>query len=330
LFGGVPVFTTQPQSQTRYVGGNVTFTSFASASEAPTYQWRFNGGNLNGATNANYGITNVQLIHAGSYTVIASNTQGSVTSIVATLTVLTSAVTTLVVTTTNDAGAGSLRQVIFDSESATNPVITFAAGVTNKIILTNGELVILKSVNIMGPGAKVLSISGNNATRVFNILSGTNTLSGLTIEEGRLVGGIAFPEADGARERGGGIMNEATLTLTRCVLTNNAVEGGRSGDKPTFAGNGGNGWGGGLCNIGLLTAIECSFVNNSVTGGGAAATPMGSMAWVAKALAAGSIPWAQRLSLAAPSAATAQRPASVPMESAGAVAAASTINSISL
>ena len=270
-----PFFTTQPQSQTRYVGGDVTFTSAAYASPAPTYQWRFNGGNLNGATNANYTITNVQISHAGNYTVTASNTVASEMSMVATLTVLTSAVTSLLVTTTNDAGAGSLRQVLFDAASVTNPVISFAAHVTNTIVLTNGEIAILKSVNIAGPGARVLGISGNNATRVFNILGGTNTISGLTIREGRLVGSIAFPEADGARQRGGGIMNEATLTLTRCVISNNAVEGGRGGDGPTFAGNGGNGSGGGLCTIGLLTATECSFLNNSSTGGEGGSDPGG-------------------------------------------------------
>ncbi len=279
-----PKFTTQPQSQTRFVGSSVTFSSIASGNPAPTYQWRLNGGNLNGASTANYTIANVQTNHAGNYTVVASNTSGSVTSVVATLTVLTSAVTSLIVTTTNNAGAGSLRQVLFNAESLTNPVISFASNVTNTITLTSGELAITKSVNIMGPGAKVLAISGNNTGRVFNLLGGSNTISGLSIRDGRLVGSTALPETDGTKQRGGGIMNEATLTLTGCILSNNAVKGGRGGDGPNFAGGGGNGLGGGLCNIGILTATECSFLNNSATGGDGGTDPggnhgMGGQGW---------------------------------------------------
>jgi hypothetical protein len=79
-----------------------------------------------------------------------------------------------VVTNTNDAGAGSLRQAILNATNA--GYITFAANVTNTITLTGGEIVIAKNIYMVGPGANVLSISGNNASRVFNILGGTNTI----------------------------------------------------------------------------------------------------------------------------------------------------------
>ena len=50
----------------------------------------------------------------------------------------------LLVTNTNDAGPGSLRQVILNASSMTNAFIevTFAANVTNTIRLTSGEIVI--------------------------------------------------------------------------------------------------------------------------------------------------------------------------------------------
>ena len=88
-----PVFTTQPVSQTKYPGDSVTFTSVAIGNPTPSYQWRFNSANISGATSASYTISTVQTNNAGGYTVVASNTSGSVTSAVATLTVLTSAAT---------------------------------------------------------------------------------------------------------------------------------------------------------------------------------------------------------------------------------------------
>ena len=263
------VFTTQPQSQTRYVGGNVTFTSAACSQ---IYQWRFNGGNLSGATNANYAITNVQISHAGNYTVVARDGRGFETSAPATLTVLTSAVPSLLVTTTNDSGPGSLRQVILSAESVANPIVTFAAHVTGTITLATGEIPITKNLTIAGPGANVLSVSGNQASRIFEILSGTVMISGLTIRDGREIEGIGFPEENGAKARGGGIMNQSILTLTGCIISNNAVVAGRGGDSledgsVSFAGGGGNGSGGGVCNIGTLTMSDCSLINNSATGG---------------------------------------------------------------
>ncbi len=85
-----PVFTLQPQSRSLYQGNNVTFTANAIGRPDPAYQWRLNGGNVSAATNASYTITSVQTNHAGNYTVVASNSSGSVTSAVAGLTVLTS------------------------------------------------------------------------------------------------------------------------------------------------------------------------------------------------------------------------------------------------
>src|SRR5215471_182884 len=81
----VPVITTQPLSQTATVGDNVSFTVAASGFPAPTYQWQKNGTNIPGATAATLTLSNVQLTDAGSFAVVVSNSQGSVTSNPATL-----------------------------------------------------------------------------------------------------------------------------------------------------------------------------------------------------------------------------------------------------
>ncbi len=82
-----PVITTQPANQTVTVGTAVTFTVVASGSPAPAYQWRKDNVSINGATSASYGIASAAATDAGSYTVVATNASGSVTSNAATLAV---------------------------------------------------------------------------------------------------------------------------------------------------------------------------------------------------------------------------------------------------
>mgnify|MGYP001549484152 FL=1 len=83
----MPAFTTQPASQTVTVGANVTFSAMASGTPAPTYQWRKDGVAIAGATSVSLALSSVQLTDAGTYTVVASNTAGAVTSAAAMLTV---------------------------------------------------------------------------------------------------------------------------------------------------------------------------------------------------------------------------------------------------
>ena len=64
-----------------------------------------------------------------------------------------------IVTNTNDSGAGSLRATI--SSASPGDTIAFASGVTGTITLTSGELDINENLDIEGPGAGILTISGN-------------------------------------------------------------------------------------------------------------------------------------------------------------------------
>jgi hypothetical protein len=85
-----PAITTQPVSQTVAAGATVTFIAAASGTPAPTFQWRKDGANLQGATNASLTLPGVTSANAGSYTVVATNAAGSATSNVATLTIASS------------------------------------------------------------------------------------------------------------------------------------------------------------------------------------------------------------------------------------------------
>jgi hypothetical protein len=80
-----PAIVTQPQDQMVPVGSDATFTVVATGGTL-SYQWRFNGATIPGATSATYTRVNVQPAHAGAYTVLIANSLGAVVSQPATLT----------------------------------------------------------------------------------------------------------------------------------------------------------------------------------------------------------------------------------------------------
>src|SRR5215469_9845224 len=91
---------------------------------------------------------------------------------------------TLTVLNALDKGAGSLRDTITSAKSG--DTIAFAPALDGQTItLTSDQLTINKSLDIEGPGAGLLAISGNNANRVFDIRGAlTVSIDGLTITQG--------------------------------------------------------------------------------------------------------------------------------------------------
>ncbi|MFL5244964.1 MAG: hypothetical protein ACJ8FY_22915 [Gemmataceae bacterium] len=170
---------------------------------------------------------------------------------------------TFKVTNGLDSGPGSLRQAVLDANAAAGAdTIVFNKSV-HGITLTTGELAITDDVAIQGPGYRQLSISGNNTSRIFDITSGSVSLSGLTIAQGR-----ADKNAANLQGVGGGILNEGSLTLTDVALTNNRAVGDAS--VSISAGGytlNGDGLGGGIFNLGTLAITGSRFEHNRAVGG---------------------------------------------------------------
>src|SRR5262245_24990291 len=81
------------------------------------------------------------------------------------------------VTSTADTGPGSLRAALASASDGD----TINVSVTGTLLLTSGELLVMKSLTVLGPGATSLAVNGNAASRVFHIGSGmTVTIAGLT------------------------------------------------------------------------------------------------------------------------------------------------------
>jgi uncharacterized lipoprotein YddW (UPF0748 family) len=82
-----PSIASQPQNQSVRIGKDATFLVTAGGTEPLSYQWRFHGTNLPGATQDEFIRFAAQPNHAGSYSVVLSNRAGSLISSNALLTV---------------------------------------------------------------------------------------------------------------------------------------------------------------------------------------------------------------------------------------------------
>lgn len=140
----------------------------------------------------------------------------------------------LLVTNTNDSGAGSLRQAITDANvGADTNAINFQAGLTGTINLLTELPLLASSMKLNGPGASVLTVARSNAAvtnfSVFTIYSGPSnqnvwvTISGLTVTGGH-------------SSSGAGIRNLGTLTISSCAIANNASTGDGAGITNGFGG----------------------------------------------------------------------------------------------
>jgi len=75
-----PAITVQPADESVLLGAGATFKVTARGVSPLNYQWRFNGTNIDGATNASFVLSAVQKTNFGNYNVIVSNAFGTTLS----------------------------------------------------------------------------------------------------------------------------------------------------------------------------------------------------------------------------------------------------------
>jgi hypothetical protein len=197
------------------------------------------------------------------------------------------------VTNNLDAGAGSLRQAVLDAQVAANPDrILFAPSVTGAITLTTGDLYIDTPIEIVGPGADALTISGNNTSRIFEIqqdLGQNVTISGLHLNDGNSLpddGGAILVDAPGRvvlsemqitsseGDGGGGISAHGSVRVENSTISGNEADGGGGVaayggllrfSSSTVSGNHANDGGGGIAAVyGVMTIENSTISGNTV------------------------------------------------------------------
>lgn len=82
-----PAIIKQPTSQSLSVGSPISLSVVATGTQPLHYQWKKDGVNIPGATNASYIKTNAGTGDGGTFTVVVSNAIGTVTSIPASVSV---------------------------------------------------------------------------------------------------------------------------------------------------------------------------------------------------------------------------------------------------
>jgi len=167
------------------------------------------------------------------------------------------------VATTTDGGPGSLRQAIIEANASHVPdTIVVPAGIYALTLAgagedqsATGDLDITGQLTISGAGAGDTIIDASSlGDRVFDVLGGTVTISGVTIRNGS------------TDTNGGGILNEGALTIRDSTL---------SGNSATFAG-------GAIYDVGALTIRDSTLSGNSATFAGGGVYDVGDLALLSR------------------------------------------------
>ena len=173
-----PSITTQPTSQAIAIGATATFSVVASGGGTLAYQWYKSSTAISGATASSYSISSVTSSDEGSYTVVVSNSAGSVTSSAATLTVSSSSSTAC-----SSSYVASVLSAISTLESAMGSSLTAqmqydsASYSTSQLNIYKTRWSNLPAGSVSRPGITLSNFSSASEIAAFNTLAST-ALSG--------------------------------------------------------------------------------------------------------------------------------------------------------
>jgi hypothetical protein len=150
---------------------------------------------------------------------------------------------TLVVSSNADSGANTLRDMIACATSG--DVITFSPALANQTITLAStlEIPVGKNLTIDGLNAPNLTISGNNAVRIFLLQSTSVNPTSLTLKNLRLINGFTTEYGGAIRSQHQGILN-----IENCIFENNNAHKGGSAIFSHFEGS--------------STILNCTFNGN--------------------------------------------------------------------
>jgi hypothetical protein len=157
-------------------------------------------------------------------------------------------VNSLADTNTGSGTAGTLRYVITQADADVGAPHTIdLTGVSGTITLTSALPTITQDMTFQGPGAASLTISGNNAYRIFNQSTPNLEIDGLTLSAGHVSGS-------------GGAIAQSTTGNENLTINNSVITGCSASS-----------YGGAIYNYygGTITITGSTLQNNTSTRGGA-------------------------------------------------------------
>jgi len=178
----------------------------------------------------------------------------------------------------------SLRHAITAASVLGGDTIVFAPGLASPIAVTLGDVPIDRPLTIQGPGTRALTISAQNASRVFVVYAPT-TIRDLEIADGTAVGADG---ADATTDAGAGgpgasigggcvaIPTNVAAVFDRVAIRHCQANGGNGGKGDTTntpqgtsgrGGDGGNAAGGAIESYGSLSLLDSSVVDAQAHGG---------------------------------------------------------------
>jgi len=195
-----PAITTQLNSSSVTAGSAASFSVVASGTAPLTYQWIKDGSSISGATSSTYSISSTSTSNAGSYTVVITNSAGSVTSNAATLTVTAAAGT-----------APRLSNLSVRTALDANQIVI--VGVT----MTGGAKNVL--LRAAGPTLSVFGVPSVMADPKLDLYSGSTKLTANDNWGGALILSAAFQSV-------GAFAYTSSSSLDSALVT--SIDGGRT------------------------------------------------------------------------------------------------------
>ena len=231
--GTAPSISTHPLSQTKCAGSSVTFTSAASGTPTPTVQWQQNTSgtwtNITGATSATLTFTTATADNNKQYRAVWTNSNGSVNSNSATLTVnaVPSAPTISVV---NNCGSSTLTAATFTGSLLWNT----GATTTSITVTASGTYTVTQTVNgcTSSPGSGVAAPLTSNVPAP--TVSVTNNCNNSVLTAGSFTGTLLW--STGATTTSITVTTAGTYTVKQTVNGCSSPNGaGTAAPKPTPA-----------------------------------------------------------------------------------------------
>jgi hypothetical protein len=209
----VPEFLVQPQNQTNFLKGSVTFVAEVAGAAPLRMYWQKNGVKIPGATGSKLTLSNLRTNSLGNYNLSVSNAYGVVNSSVVTVTLVTNPFTTNLSGAYHGLFAESNPQ--FESSGQFTLNLTTLGEFTAKILSAGGSYSF--SGGLSGVGWGLATVSRGAANTPLTVLLDLNVTNGMEQILGTVSAGTNWSAALQANRatfsRGNPFPNQGKFTL---------------------------------------------------------------------------------------------------------------------